>query len=628
MREVRGAGWVALAAALVVAAGILLPIPPQFLVDLLDSAFAATLHFGASHGYSAGTRLISTFGPLGFVYYPLYQPATFAWLVAIRALLAVITGWTVAWIGYAAWRSPWGGALAVLACAPFFASPDVWFLTLPLLAVLIELPRRRAPASLRAALGVAIGVVSLIKFTVLLAACGVLVPKAAADLLARRRVPLEAAAALLTGVLVWLATGHTASDGLRYVDWSAREISAGYAGAMQVPPDGWLVAHAVAVSLAVFAAGASLIERRLATGRRAAELALAGVLYLLFRAGFVRADSHVFITCFGLLVVAALLALLWSRRLPQRAVAAAVAALLTGGLWVHAVTTKGWPIMHFRPIFPVEAIRRLTALPLLLGSDAMTRADAEASAAIRAAQPLPALHGSVDAYSYDQAVVLAHQLAFRPRPVFQSYMAYSPRLAYTNAAFLLGADAPEWVLFRVSPIDHGLPALDDALSWPRLMTHYRLAETVGDFALLRRRTPPLTSRLEPLGRVDTQTGEAVAVPSAAGGLIWARIAIGSTRRDDLVTALLAAPLTYIGIRRGDGEVRGFRLVPALAREGFLVSPLVEDTADFVRLFSPPPSSERNDDATAITLQRAETLGIDAGPRDVQVEFFRLVIDDV
>lgn len=626
MRAGHLGGWTALVAALLVAAGALLPVPPQFLTNHLDPSFGVTLHFAAAHGYRVGSGLISPFGPLGFVFYHQYSPDTFAALFAVRAVLAALTCWALAWIGSATWGLPWGAALALFACVPFLAPPDVWFMTLPLLALLIELPAgRNPPASLRAALGVGIGAVGMIKFTFLVAALAVLVPMAAVDLLARRRVPLTAATALITAMLVWVATGHTAADWLRYLDWSVWEITAGYATAMHFLIDGRLILHAVVVSLLVFVVTALLIEQRLHVGRRAAQLALGIVLALLFKAGFVRADVHVFITCFALLVIAALLALLWSRRPSQLFVGALLVALVPGGLLAHAVAVVGWPSTYFRPVLPPRAIRRLAALPFVVAGDALTRAADEHAAAIRAANPLPALQGSVDVYSYDQAVVLAHGFDFHPRPAFQSYMAYTPRLAHANAQFLLDDGAPEWILFHVESIDMRLASLEDAPSWPLLITQYGLFARAWPFAVLQRRATPLAWHLEPLGNVQTQTGELINVPSGAEGPIWARINVHETRRDALVAALLTGPVMYVGIGRVDGRARAYRIVTAMARDGFLLSPVVEDTADFTRLFT-PETADRGHDASSLTVQFKAAPGISTEPRQVEIEFFRLVVE--
>jgi hypothetical protein len=626
MRGDRLGGWIALAAALLVAAGALLPVPPQLLAALLDPSFAATLHFGAAHGYKVGTDLISPFGPLGFVFYDQYSSETYVALLAVRASLAAVTVWALAWMGYAAWRSPWGAALAVVVAAPFLALPDVWFLTLPLWAVLVDLPSERGvPAPLRAGLGIAIGLVAMIKFTCLVAAVAVLVPLAAADLLARRRAPVTAIAACVMAALIWIATGHSGADWLRYLDWSVREISPGYESAMQLPITGRLVAHAVLVCLAVFVAGVVLIERRLGSGRRAAEFALAAVLALLLKAGFVRADVHVFITCFGLVAVGALLALLWSRRPRELLVPVLLLVLLPGGLCADALAVVGRPWLYFVPVFPPQAIARLAALPFVLTGDALAHASAARAAEIGAAVPFPPLKGTVDVYSYDQAAVLAQGLDFHPRPVFQSYMAYTPRLAQANAEHLLGANAPEWILFRAAAIDGRLPAFDDAPSWPLFLARYRFVDRAGWFALLQRRADPLPWRLERLGSVQAQTGDLINVPSAADGPIWARVDVHETRRDAAVAALLGGSVTYIGIGRLDNKARAYRLLPALAREGFLLSPVVETTADFVRLFSSDRGGDHSHDATAITIQFKPAPGVDPGPRSVDIEFSRLVV---
>jgi hypothetical protein len=278
-------------------------------------------------------------------------------------------------------------------------------------------------------------------------------------------------------------------------------------------------------------------------------------------------------------------------------------------------------------MFPREAIRRLAALPLIVGGDALQRAQAQRAADIRAANPLPAVRGAVDVYSHDQAVVLAHALEFRPRPVFHSYMAYSPRLARANADFLLGASAPEWILFRVAPIDRKLPALDDAASWPLLMARYRLDEPAGAFALLRRRETPLPWHLEPLGSVETVTDSAIAVPPADAGPVWARVDVRPRRRDAVVGALLAPPLTYITVALSDGQQLDYRLVPALAREGFVISPLVRNTGDFIRLESLEPDPTPANGVTAMSVQVVDSFGMAAGTRGVKAEFFRLVVGD-
>jgi hypothetical protein len=132
---------------------------------------------------------------------------------------------------------------------------------------------------------------------------------------------------------------------------------------------------------------------------------------------------------------------------------------------------------------------------------------------------------------------------------------------------------------------------------------------------------PLGWGLQPIGHVATQTGAPVAVPAEATGPIWARIDVRETWRDALERTVSAAPLRWIALTCRDGQTRSYRLVSALARGGFLLSPLVATTGDFIEL------AQRHDAPLAhqVTSLAITHPGFEA--RAVEVDFFRLVIED-
>jgi len=623
MPETRRLGCLALASALLVAAGALLPVPPTLLQPHLDS-FGAALHYTAASSAIVGSQTISTFGPLGFVFYDVYLPQTFVWLLLIRVGLAAVTCWALAWLGLAVWQSPWIAALAIVASAPWLASPDVWFLTLPFLAVLLELPQRRAPKALAIALGASIGLVSLVKFSCLVAAAGVLVPLALADA-AERRVPSTTLAALVAAGLGWLAARQPLGEMVTWLSVSTREITAGYPNAMQLPANPFLLLHTGIVTLAVLALAWPLLRPHARLRRWAGWVACGETLYVLVRAGFVRADVHIYITVFGLLIVALWIGLTLGRG-QAAAAALVVAAAGVGGLWWHATLTLGPPRDSFAPIYAGSALSRLMMLPFVVAGDALAEADARARAELRATNPLPALAGSVDVYPSEQALVLAHGLNYRPRPVFQSYMAYTPSLEAANADALRGVAAPDWILFHVLPIDGRLPALDDAASWPLLLTRYRFTGTAGNFAILQRRDTARTSHFEPLARIEARTGETIAVPDASAGPVWVRLSLQPSLRDRVVTTLFAAPMTWINLTRADGSVRHYRIVPALARAGFMLSPVITDTAEFEALLAPAEVAGSPLAARSFSVEQGPQLGVADGTRPLTVELSRFVVD--
>ncbi len=625
MRIVRGLGWLALVAAAGVAMLALLPIEPSYLDLSLDGSFAATLHYAAA---TPGTHLISTYGPLGFLQYPTYLPATWGWLVAGQALLGAILCWTVAWIGWAAWASPWGGALALAASAPLLGNADVRWFVVPALALFIDLPvGRRAPLALRVALGVAIGAVGLIKVSYLIAAAAVLVPLAARELYLRR-APVLALVAAASTALLWRGSGRGVGEWMAFLDWSLRDIAPGYAQAMQLPTTPLLVGHAALVSAAVLVAALWLARRSVGAAWWVYGVALGGWLFLLFKAGFVRADvHHLAITALGLIFAAVLLALLSGPRRGHVALAALLVVLLPVALYRHIAAGEQHPGRLFTALGPGDLWRRAAVAPALLAGGTAAAADREARARLTRGQThLPPLEGSVDFISYLQSVVLAHDLDLTPRPVFQSYMAYTPRLARANAAFFAGAAAPRWLILYLAAIDGRLPALDDAAARLELLARYQFSVRTDGFAILERRAVPRAWRLEPLDTVETTSGVAIPVPSMTDGPVWARIDVGETFGDRLGSALLSAPIIFLELSYANGVGARYRLVSAIARDGVLLSPLITSNNEFLGLMELGVAALGRREVARVTVRLQSPFSVPLGPRPVRVEFLRLVID--
>ena len=79
----------------------------------------------------------------------------------------------------------------------------------------------------------------------------------------------------------------------------------------------------------------------------------------------------------------------------------------------------------------------------------------------------------VDLLMTDQGIVLAMGLHYDPRPVFQSYSAYTPELARRNEAHFANANAPRFVILKMQPIDGRLPMQEDGLALTMLLRRYR-----------------------------------------------------------------------------------------------------------------------------------------------------------
>lgn len=201
---------------------------------------------------------------------------------------------------------------------------------------------------------------------------------------------------------------------------------------------------------------------------------------------------------------------------------------------------------------------------------------------------LPPIKGNADLYSYDQAILFAHALPYQPRPVMQSYSAYTPELAARNAAHLRTARAASNILFAIQPIDDRFPSLDDGRSWPELLTLYDIkgaSDDRGTYLLLSRSSVPREYRLTPLRNTSARFGEPVTVPAATNGPVWVEIEIKKSVAGTLVSSLYKPPVLMLTVSLPDHSQRRFRLVPGMAAGGFLLSPLVADNRSFAALAS-------------------------------------------
>lgn len=99
-----------------------------------------------------------------------------------------------------------------------------------------------------------------------------------------------------------------------------------------------------------------------------------------------------------------------------------------------------------------------TAMKTVLGGDNVWQKRHEANLEdVRRTHPLPELNGRIDVVPDKLAMAIANETCeFRPRPVMHTYATHAPWLAEQNAAFYRSPAGPQFVLFRINPIQERL----------------------------------------------------------------------------------------------------------------------------------------------------------------------------
>jgi len=388
---------------------------------------------------------------------------------------------------------------------------------------------------------------------------------------------------------VWLFCGQHFGNLWPYLR-NSWEISAGYGEAMASSGDSFDVGLAV-VTLAL-AAGLLVLaawRQRRAVVPVTSVLFLGPGLFLGWKHGLIRHDGHPFIF-FGMALFVGLLLTRFLEAAPSGLCGLALGALLAcsvGGTLLTAGRVKddffGWNLRQTKANLavacsPVANLRKLDAEQARLAEE--WRLDR-----------VRELVGDapMDQLSCAQGIVLLNEFNWHPRPVFQSYTAYTPALLRQNAAFFHSDAAPDYLLINLAPVDRRLGAMEDSLALLEILRRYEPVATEKHFVLFRR-VPPGEEAAAPANElVCRQTphfDEEVNLEDLPGAMQLLSLRFVPSVRGHIRGACFKRDNLYLELRTASGRVLRRRLVPAIAPEGFLINPLVDTTADFVRLYAP------------------------------------------
>lgn len=544
----------------------------------LDPSWGFALHAWVSGSHGEVPVTYFTYGPLGFLTVPVLWGT---WTYALALLFVLAVQVALCWVLLTRIRriAPlWVALLVTFAVAALVDSfvAEAFTVTMALLAA--ELLQRGAsrPRAFFAGGTVIAGLALLVKFStgvVCLLLLAVVVAALAGPSL-RHRITWTVAALSGAGLTAWTAfgllTGHPGS----FWAWlhASREIAKGYP-AMGV--ERFAGAHyALGIGLALLLVGAAgLLALR---SRRLPQVAVAAVVllatYLAFRQGFTRDDVEhqgTFVSALMLLPFALLLG-----RRTRWVLVPLVALPIAYGVWesentsisrYNVVATSGDVLGHLRDLTNPDPVRRKAHADLQRGY--ALPADVQA-----------ALQGHrVQVDPYQTAVVWAHDLRWGPSAVWALYTSYTPWLDDANAVSITRTSGPERILRDTQrpAIDGRFAAHESPAYQLTQLCRWHVVLTSGRWQVLA----PGPSRCESAvarGSARVVAGRAVAVPAAApGSIMTVRLRLDLDTRTRLAS-LLFKPSTERHLML-DG--RRYRLVVANAGQPLNVTGVRTLTVD-------------------------------------------------
>lgn len=599
--------------------GIVAPFTPS-----IDHSTQAGLNLAAEQGLDFGPDVVFSYGPLGFLksYLIFYVwPARLAALYGIALHLSLSL--SLVWAARRNFALPVAVALAAVAAvlmrgdlAAAAVRDDAGVVVLAFIWCVAALGDE-SPAWVRRLVVYGGGPFAALELLakantgiVVLALVAITAIALEGD---RRRNLVAVASSFVAALAVlWFAAGQGLGDVGSFVR-GTYEIAAGYSSSARVEFGTRDYDYLLGPLVIAVAAAIGWISTAGTPWRRRGPIlaALGLVLFTSFKTGFV-AHEILHMATFYATILGACLAF----RLPPAAWARIGGLVATVGVAAAAFTTD----FPFYPLDnPVENVRngagtvaRLVDTGRLEDEISDGRADLVARFAVDPAS-LELLEGhTVHVDPSETSAVWAHELDWRPLPVFQPYAAWTPELDERNAEMVASdADGPDRILRQNLNALGRYPGFESPLAMVEMLCNFHDLRTTPAWQVLGR-VPDRCGEPRPLGTAEGSYGAPIAVPLAPGpdDLVFARVeGVEVSGFERLMTLLYRSRERSISFDGGDDYV----LMPETAADGLLLR--APPRIDFPAPFALAPNADE------------VTFLLDGGAADapITLEFFSMEV---
>jgi hypothetical protein len=568
------------------------PLSPGFISEGLDSSWGNVLEYAFPDKLVFGKDIVFTFGPLGFLFCNLYYPHTYIVELGFMFAIAAFISWTLIKIGRSLSKSLILQCLLFLPVAMllgggfqdaiFFGSIFIIFVGYVMRP---RLPRENMGAwSYLASLFLAI--IALVKFSFFIP-CTALAILITANEFRQKKIPSFLFTYIAALLMIWFSLYRSLAAIPHFLAGSF-DTASGFASAMSAVGDqreiNLFLIFAVGAIAFVSFLGRQKIERFINTSF------VFFFLFLIFKASYVRQDSHAYLAALVCPVVVILI-YAWAKignsslgiqRTTSLILLTILAcANLNRTIHVQGGTVRDWMRTY---LFETKSSGLINLLHPIESIDLFQHQHELGAESIGQKYPfIKGVVGSADIYPFNQSIVLAATgLQYKPRPMLQSYSAYTVKLAEMNANYLRGESAPDTIFFEVATIDGRYPSLDDGASWPELLSRYELSQFSAGYLVLKKKQTPTAIKFTEIFNGPVKFGAHFTLPESQYP-IWAEIRVRETLFAKALKFIFKLPSVRMKVDLSSGEFKDNRIILPSMAAGFLLSPYISDSSDFLPL---------------------------------------------
>lgn len=583
----------------------------------LDSSWVTAMAWAQTHGLSFGKDIIFTFGPYSTLFTGLYNPSSDLLFIFCRVFIYSCIS-IMFWIFYTEKSKVYTlFILAVCSLLPLFGFVRYMYFSYMFLYAICFICFKNTKSNFTYFscffITAGLALIMLAKGSHTSAGFFVFLLSVVYCLFIKRyKIALCALITLPCAVAIfWLLAGQPLS-GISIWFESLIPISSGYTEAMALagPKIDILVylSFLCVVLASIFYSPLQKLDKLFLSG------VLLFIAFMTFKAGFVRHDAHkyapLFFLLFGMLFSALVLPKKWKIFL------AVLCLVYTIILSVGYRRVLSSPLPNYYSSI-VGIADRLSGRARIAYDSHIQK--------LKELANLPVFAGTSDIYSGNQTDLIISGNTYNPRPILQSYSAYTPHLSRINAAHISGDNlsAPDNIFFTLQTIDDRYPTMDDGMSWLAFLDYYHVSRFSGNILLLQKNTSPLPAgKLTLLMTKKLRFNEEVTLPDEETPL-FVKFIFKKGLACKLLGTLYKYPQLDISFCLASGMQKTRRLISGMTETGFFLSPYITTTKDFMLLATNNLNLLKDARITTFTIsQRKNFIGVGDWDDEYSMELYK------
>jgi len=198
-------------------------------------------------------------------------------------------------------------------------------------------------------------------------------------------------------------------------------------------------------------------------------------------------------------------------------------------------------------------------------------------------------NNTIDVFPWDTEYIIENKLNYKPRPVFQSFSAYTDYLVKVNYKAYLH-HPPNFILYDYETVDFRYSFNDDLLIHFFICKNYSIADTFTSndkLRLLLQKKPEVAAvQLISAGTVDGLINKPISVP---GNVHVIKAEVNYNLTGKLQGFLYRPPVLRIKMQTGDGSWWTYRCSKEMLHSGIMVDRLIRNSEQFCRYITNPIS---------------------------------------